>query len=190
VPGGLKDQRDGGGSFEREIFWIGEAVYFWAADEFGAAAVGQVAEICELRALIVISCQTRRAFSTAYSGSQQNFLPGLYRYGIWADFGDDTGDVAAGNVRERKCYAMDSLANPEIQVIQGAGVDADENFARAEFGFGGVGVVEDFGTAVVIEEDGFQAVLLLSAERYVSGEDAESPIRRASVQKKLGVRHS
>jgi hypothetical protein len=75
-------------------------------------------------------------------------------------------------------------------VIQGAGVDADENFARAEFGFGGVGVVEDFGTAVAIEEDGFQAVLLLSAERYVSGEGAESPIRRSSVQKKLRVRHS
>lgn len=67
---------------------------------------------------------------------------------------------------------------------------ADENFAGAECGFGDVVVAEDFGTAVVIEEDGFQAVLLLSAERYVSGEDAESPIRRSSVGKKLRVRHS
>jgi len=55
-------------------------------------------------------------------------------------------------------------------------VYADENFARAEFGFGCVGVAEDFGAAVMIEEDCLHAVLLSGAERYVSGEDVESPM--------------
>jgi hypothetical protein len=55
-------------------------------------------------------------------------------------------------------------------------VYADENFASAEFGFRCVGVAEDFGAAVMIEDDGFQALLLLGAERYVSGEDVESPM--------------
>ena len=41
---------------------------------------------------------------------------------------------------------------------------------------GCVGVTEDFGAAVMIEDDGFQAELLSGAERYVSGEDVESPM--------------
>ena len=46
------------------------------------------------------------------------------------------------------------MPHPEIEMIERAGVYADEDFARAGFGFWSVGVAEDVGSAVMIEENG------------------------------------
>src|SRR5229473_8587611 len=55
VPGGLEDKRNRGGLFKGQVFRIRQAIYFWSADEFGAAAVDQVAEIGEVAAVIVLA---------------------------------------------------------------------------------------------------------------------------------------
>jgi hypothetical protein len=70
----LKNQRDGGGMNPIEIFWICHAVYFGAADEFGAAAVDDVAEICEFAAAIVISGYAGGAFAAGYAWGEEDFL--------------------------------------------------------------------------------------------------------------------
>ncbi len=40
-------------------------------------------------------------------------------------------------------------------MVESAGVDADEDFAGAGFGFGDVSVAEDVGAAVAVKEDDF-----------------------------------
>ena len=40
-------------------------------------------------------------------------------------------------------------------MIEGAGVDANEDFIVAQMGLGDVGVVKNAGVTVVMEEDGF-----------------------------------
>jgi len=47
-------------------------------------------------------------------------------------------------------------------MIEGAGLDFDEDFVGADGGRGDVAIVEDVGRAVVIELDGFH--LLLQAD--------------------------
>ncbi len=44
VPRRLKNERDAGRFFKREIFGIGHAIYFRATDKFGASAVDHVAQ--------------------------------------------------------------------------------------------------------------------------------------------------
>jgi hypothetical protein len=61
----LKDERDGGGFFEREIFGIGQAVYFRDADEFGAAAIDHVAEVGGLAAAIIEAGNASWTFAAA-----------------------------------------------------------------------------------------------------------------------------
>jgi hypothetical protein len=151
----LENERYCSGLLERKIFGIGEAVDLGAADEFGAAAVDQVAEIGELRAVVVAAGEAGGTFAAGDAGSEENFLAGLHGRDVRAGPGDDTGDVAAGNVRERDRDTRDALAYPEIEMVEGAGVHADEDFAGAEFGFGGVGAAEDVWATVVIEENGF-----------------------------------
>src|SRR4029077_19930639 len=53
VPGGLKNEGDGGGFIKRKFFGKQKAIHFRSADEFGAAAVNHVAEIGELAAVVV-----------------------------------------------------------------------------------------------------------------------------------------
>jgi hypothetical protein len=51
-------------------------------------------------------------------------------------------------------------------MVEGASVDGDEDLAEARLGFGDVGVAEDFGWAVVVEEDGFHGQAPRYAEKY------------------------
>jgi len=151
----LENERDGGGLFERKTLGIGEAVDFGAADQLGTAAIEQVTEVGELRAVIVAAGEASGALAAADPWSQENFLVGPYCGDAGSNFVDDTSDVAARDMRERNGETRNTLAYPKIQMVEGAGVDADESFAEARFGFGDVGVAEDVGSAVVIEKDRF-----------------------------------
>jgi hypothetical protein len=151
----LKNERDGSRFFERELFGIGEAVHFGAANELGATSVDHVSEIGKLRTIVVASSQTGGALAAGNAGSEENFLAGFDGGDAEANLLDGAGNIAAGNMRERDGNARDSAAHPEVEMIESAGVDADDDFAGARFGFGNVGVAEDVGAAVVVEKDGF-----------------------------------
>src|SRR5262249_6466932 len=135
VPGGLKNERDGSSFFEREIFGIGEAVHFGAANELRATAVDHVSEIGELRTIIVASSQPGGALAAGNSGGQENFLAGLDGGDVGANPLDDAGHITTGNVRKRDRNPRESPAYPQVEMIQGAGVDADDDFAQARFEF-------------------------------------------------------
>ena len=100
VPCGLKDQRNGSGFFEREIFRIRHAVDFGNADEFSATPVNQVTKIRELAATIILAGDASRAFPASDAGSENHFLAHFDGVYVRAYFRDFTGDVAAGNVRQ------------------------------------------------------------------------------------------
>ena len=54
-----------------------------------------------------------------------------------ADLGDFAGDIAAGNVGERDSNTGEAAANPEVEMIEGAGADANQDFIVAEGRFWG-----------------------------------------------------
>ncbi len=54
-----------------------------------------------------------------------------------------------------------------IEMIQRASTHADEHFAGAGFGIGDIGVLQNFGPAVLVEEDGFHVWLQFSFELRV-----------------------
>jgi len=153
MPGGLKDERDGGGFFEREIFGIRQAVNFGDADEFGAAAVDHVAEVGGLAASVVEAGNASCAFAAADQGSEHYFLTYVNGGDFRANPGDFSCDVAAGNVGKRDGNAGEAAAHPEIEMIEGTGSHADENFAGVRFGFGDIGVSQNFGSPMLAEKD-------------------------------------
>jgi hypothetical protein len=172
----LENERNGGSFLEGKILGIGEAVDFGAADKLGAATVDHVAEIGELWTVVVPAGEASRAFAAGDSGSEEDFLAGLGGGDTRVGFFDDPRDVAAGNVRKRDGNAGKPAADPQVEVVERAAADADEDFAGAEFGFGCVGVAEDFGTAVVVEEDGFhssRSILACSATNVKKARDSK-----------------
>jgi hypothetical protein len=68
---------------------------------------------------------------------------------------DFASDVTAGNVRKRYRNARQALADPDVEMVQGAGVNAYEHFARANGRLGDRSVLENVGCAVLLEDDGF-----------------------------------
>jgi len=98
VPGGLEDQRNGGGVGPIEIFGIRHAIDFRTAHKFGAAPINHTAEIGEVAAAVVVTAKAGGTFAAADAGSENDFLADVHSADLGADFGDFAGDVAAGNV--------------------------------------------------------------------------------------------
>ena len=72
---------------------------------------------------------------------------------VLADFDDFSGDVAAKDVRQ--LHAGQSFANPEIEMIQCAGPNANQNLIFARLRIGYVFIGQDFGTAKLMNADCF-----------------------------------
>jgi hypothetical protein len=159
----LKNEGDGGGFFKREIYGIRQAIHLRGADEFGAAAVNHVAEISELAAAVVEAGNAGGAFATTDTGSEDNFLADADGGDFGADLRDFAGDVAAGNVRERKRNTGQTAANPEVEMIERARFDADEDFVGLDGGLRNVDKFENFRRTVLFENDGFHQAPFLRA---------------------------
>jgi len=155
VPGGLEDQRNGGGMGPIEVFGVGHAIDFRAADEFGAATINHVAEIGEVAAAVVVAAKAGGTFAAGNAGSENDFLADVDSADFGADFGDFAGDVAAGNVGEWNLEAGKAAAHPEVEMVEGAGVNADEDFVATKLRLGDIGVLENGRVAVMTEDDGF-----------------------------------
>ena len=155
VPGSLKDERNSGGMGPIQILGIGHAIHFRAADIFGATAVNHIAEIGEIAAAVVIAGETRGTFPACDTRSKDNFLANVNGADFGSDFGDFSGNIAAGNMRQRNGNTGESAADPEVKMIEGTSVHADEHFVMAEMGFGNVGVMKNGRITVLMKDDGF-----------------------------------
>jgi len=155
VPSGLENKRNGGGMGPIEIFGVGHAIDIGAADEFGAAAINHVAEIGKVAAAVVIAGKACGTFAAGDAGSEHHFLADVDGADFRADLGDFAGDVAAGNMGEWDLEAGKAAAHPEVEMIEGTGVNADEDFAAAKLGLGDISVVENGRVTMFLEDDGF-----------------------------------
>jgi hypothetical protein len=89
---------------------------------------------------------------------QNNALTGSEAGNIFADGYDFPCDVAAQNVRQ--LHTWQSLAYPDIEMIQGAGFDSDENLILAWLRVGYVFVAKNFWATEFVYANGFHASLV------------------------------
>jgi hypothetical protein len=155
VPSGEEDKRDGGSVGPIEIFGIRETVDFGRANVFGATAIDHVTKVGEVAAAIILAGDAGGTFAAGDAGRENDFLADVNGGDFRADLGDFAGNIAARNVRERDGNAGKATANPEVEMIKGAGADADEDFIVAENRFGDVGIAEDGRVTVFVNNDGF-----------------------------------
>ena len=155
VPGGLEDERNGGGMGPIEIFGIGHAIDFGTTNKFGAATLNHVTEIGEIAAEIVVAGEAGGTFAAGDAGSENDFLADVDGGDFGADLGDFASDVAAGNVRQRDLQAGKAAAHPEIEMIEGTSTNADEDFVAAELRFGNIGEAKNGRITMFLEDDGF-----------------------------------
>jgi len=155
VPGGLEDERNGGSVGPIEVSRIGHAIDFGAANIFGAATINHVAEIREIAAKIVVAGEAGGTPAAGNAGSENNFLADVDRGDFRADLGDFASDVAARNVGQGNLEAGKAAAHPEVEMIECAGANADEDFVATELRFGNIGKAENGWVTMMMEEDGF-----------------------------------
>ena len=93
------------------------------------------------------------AVSAEVHGRDQHALPDCESGDVLADFGDLTGDVAAEDVRQ--FHARQSFANPDVEVVERAGLDAHQHLIFARLRVGDVFVGQNFGTTELMNADGF-----------------------------------
>src|SRR3989442_1451896 len=92
------------------------------------------------------------------------------------------GDVAAHNVRHRELPVPHAHAEPQVQMVQSASLDLDQDFIRLDLWFGGVFVLQDFRPPVLVKSHRFHRLhlpqVLLSAARVATPEQDPDGNRR------------
>jgi hypothetical protein len=154
VPGGKEDKRDGGSMRPIKIFGIRHAIDFGHANIFGATAVDHVTKVGKVTAAIILTGDAGGTFAASNARCENDFLADVDGGDFRTDLGDFAGNIAARNVRERDGNAGEATANPEVEMIKGAGADAHEDFIVAENRFGDVGIAKDRGITVLMDDDG------------------------------------
>jgi len=155
VPSSLEDQRNGSGVSPIEILGIGQAIDIGAADEFGAAAINHVAKIGKVATTVFIARKACGTPAAGDTGRKNHFLADVDGTDFGADFGDFTGDVAAGDVGKGGLEAGKAATHPEVKMIEGTSANADEDLAPAELRLGNIGVLENGRVSVFLVDDGF-----------------------------------
>src|SRR5882724_7243787 len=160
VPRRLKHQRNGSRFLKAQVFRIRHAVYFRNAHEFRATAVNHVAKIGEIAATIVLPGDACGTFAARDAGREHHFLPNAHGCDIRANLRDFARNVASRNVRQRNRHPVDPEANPEIEMIQRAGLHPYEHFVRAYDWLGDVRVFQNLWPAVLMKDDCFHVRFL------------------------------
>jgi hypothetical protein len=173
VPRGEEDKRNRSGVSPIEVFRIREAIDLGHTNIFRAATINHVTEVGEVAAAVILTGKTGRTFATGYAGRENDFLADVNGGDFRADLDDFAGNIAAGNVGKRDGNAGEAAANPKVKVIEGASVDADEDFVVTEGGFGDVGIAKDGRVTVFVDNDGFHgqppgSARLAMAAAYIS----------------------
>ena len=122
-------------------------------DQFTVAAVDAVAKHGELAALVLQPGNALRAVIAERHRREQHALSGFEVGDVLADFDNFAGGIGAEDVRQ--IYAGQPLAHPDVEMVQSAGSNADEDLIFARPGIGDVFVGEDFGTTELMNADGF-----------------------------------
>ncbi len=83
------------------------------------------------------------------TGLDHHFVAGLCPGDEFTGFAHHSRDVVAENVRQRYFDARQSTAGEDIEMIQCAGFDFDENLIRADLRVGNIGVLQHLRPAML-----------------------------------------
>src|SRR5438132_1262938 len=101
---------------------------------------------------IIAARQTELATPTRESGRNEDAISGRTSLHIVADTLHDARDIASTNVRQRHGKCRNTLPDPDIEMIEGAGLDAHANLAGVDGRLDRFLVPEHFGPAVLIKD--------------------------------------
>ncbi len=146
-------QRHAGGLVEVQAVRNRDHVHRGNGDQLTISAVHAIAQHGEFRALVLKSGDALGAVIAEMHGRQQYSLPRLEAGDVLADFDDLSCDVRPQNVRQG--HSGQTFADPEIDMVQGAGLDADQNLVLARLGIGHIFVAQNFRTTEFMDADGF-----------------------------------
>ena len=104
-------------------------------------------------ALVLASRGASRAAIAKNHGRQQHPLAGLASADVFPGFDHFARHIAAQDVGQLD--TGQPFANPEVQMVQRAGLDANEHLILAGLGVGYVLVAENFRTPELVNADGF-----------------------------------
>ena len=85
------------------------------------------------------------------------------REGAVAGIEDHARDVAARDMWQRNAHPLDPAPLPQVEMIQRAGVDADDGASGARLRIRRFFVLENVRTAVAVKPDGFHATAISDA---------------------------
>src|ERR1019366_10305311 len=114
------------------------------------AAVDGVAEHGEAAAEIVVAREAVLALAAPLSRREEDAPAGLDALAEFADGDHLARDVAAQDVRHRELQSRDAGAHEEVEMIQRAGADADEDLVSFDFRLRHVLTDKHFGTAMLV----------------------------------------
>ena len=157
VPRGQEDQRHAGGLLEVEHVGNGDDVDARNRDQLAVAAVHAVAQHVELRAEIVPPGVALLAMIAENHRRQQHARALVEVGNVFAVLDDLSGNIAAKNMRQ--LHARQALAHKQVKMVQRAGAHADQHMVFAQNGIGNVFVLQDFGTAKLMNADGFHRAI-------------------------------
>ena len=153
VPGGGEHQRQAGGLVEVQTVRNRDHIHGRHGDQLAIPAIDAIAQDGELRAQVLQSGDALGAVIAEMHRRQQYPLPGLEAGDVLADLGNLSGNVRAQDVRQ--LHSGQTFADPQIDVVQGAGFDPDENLVPARLGIGHIFVAQNFRTTEFMDADGF-----------------------------------
>src|SRR5208282_111312 len=88
-----------------------------------------------------------------HHGREQHALTRFESADVLADLGHFACDVASENVRQ--LHPRQSLAHPDIEMVERAGPHPNQHLIFTRLGIGHVFVSEDFGTTELMNANGF-----------------------------------
>ena len=88
---------------------------------------------------------------------QHDFIIGFDPSDQLANFADHAGDIVPENMGQRNLDSRQTIAHPNVEMIQRAGAHFDQNFVCFDLGIGDFSDLQNLRPAVLFENDGFHS---------------------------------
>ena len=122
-------------------------------DELTVPSIDRISQNRELAAMVLQSRQAFRAMPAKVHGSNQNALARFEICDVFTNLGNLPGDIAAQNMRQ--FYARQSLADPDVEMIEGACLHPHQHLIFARLRIRHVFVHQDFRPSELMNANSF-----------------------------------
>ena len=159
VHGGAAGKGEGGGGVKVNAVRKAHEGAFGDEDFFGEAAVALDAEEFAAKAEGFVALAAEFAFAAEEIGLDGDGVGGFPIGDAGADLEDFAGDFAAGSARQGDFEREFAGLEPEVEMVEAAGLDLDDDFAGGGRGVGDVAEFEFARRAVGCELDRFHGAI-------------------------------